>query len=623
MRNYKRKTDRASVPKDIVLKAAERVLSGEGSLRDIANEYDGLSYSTLHRYVKKRRVASDANDVVFGYVRSGQVFSDSDELLLRDYVIKAAKLYHGLTPRELRSLAYEFAQVKHLKVPNNWSEKAEAGVDWLSGFVKRHPSISIRKPEATSLSRMTSFNKFNVEQFFNNLGSLLGKHLFQCSDIYNLDETGVTTVQRPAKILAPTGVKQVGGVTSGERGTLVTMCLAVSASGNMVPPMFVFPRVHFKDHFIRDGPPGCVGTAHKSGWMTEDGFLTFMEHFSRNVRPSLDHKVLLILDNHKSHISIRAIDFCRQNGIVLLAFPPHCSHKLQPLDRTVFGPFKRAVNVISDNWMKANPGKTMTIYDIPSIVRDALPIAGTPKNITSGFRVSGIVPFCPSVFGESDFLPSTVTDRPQQQVCEIPETVVSSSSKDNLPSDVAHPLAQESDKNPEEVTINSEELTADSPTCQATDHPEQETTEPGCSLSVTPEQIRPFRKAGNRKGVGNTRVRKRKSAILTDTPERNLIQQEEALRDERKGKAAKRKLLQTNTKRSKPKRKKKCKDTAETDDEQEWFCLVCVEPYSNSRPKERWIQCITCNGWSHAECTKNEGSPLYVCDNCESDVESD
>ena len=51
--------------------------------------------------------------------------------------------------------------------------------------------------------------------------------------------------------------------------------------------------------------------------------------------------VLIIFDNHESHISIDSINLAKGNGIVLLIFPPHTSHKLQPLDRTVYGPFKK------------------------------------------------------------------------------------------------------------------------------------------------------------------------------------------------------------------------------------------------------------------------------------------
>ena len=39
--------------------------------------------------------------------------------------------------------------------------------------------------------------------------------------------------------------------------------------------------------------------------------------------------------------------------------------------------------------------------------------ATTPLNIKSGFRATGIEPFDENVFTEEDFLPSSVTDRPQ------------------------------------------------------------------------------------------------------------------------------------------------------------------------------------------------------------------
>lgn len=45
------------------------------------------------------------------------------------------------------------------------------------------------------------------------------KYKFGCQAIWNIDETGVTTVQHPDKIIASKGSKQVGAATSGERGS--------------------------------------------------------------------------------------------------------------------------------------------------------------------------------------------------------------------------------------------------------------------------------------------------------------------------------------------------------------------------------------------------------------------
>ncbi|XP_072377798.1 uncharacterized protein [Diabrotica undecimpunctata] len=176
--------------------------------------------------------------------------------------------------------------------------------------------------------------------------------------------------------------------------------------------MFVFPRLRFQDHFIRDGPVGCIGTGNKSGWMQDKEFLVFMKHSVKHVKPSKANKVLVLLDNHSSHISISLIEFCRANFITLLSFAPHTSHRLQPLDRGVYGPFKKYFNNADDQWIKNNPGKRMTIYDLPSIVRTSHPLATTPVNILAGFSCTGIWPFNREIFNDSDFNASTVTDRP-------------------------------------------------------------------------------------------------------------------------------------------------------------------------------------------------------------------
>ena len=104
----------------------------------------------------------------------------------------------------------------------------------------------------------------------------------------------------------------------------------------------------------------------------------------------------------------------------MLSFPPHCSHKLQPLDRTVYGPLKRYYNAACDGWIVSNKGRTMSIYDIPAMVGIAFSRAMTPGNILSGFKVSGVFPFDRHIFPDSEFLPSDVTDRPDPGIADAP-----------------------------------------------------------------------------------------------------------------------------------------------------------------------------------------------------------
>lgn len=237
--------------------------------------------------------------------------------------------YYGLSPKEVRKLAFELTNKYNLKRPATWLENEMAGEEWFRSFMKRNPSLSVRVAQSTSLSRATRFNKTNAETFYDNLQTVLDRHTYEPQDIYNVDETGVTTVQKPDKVVARRGIRQVGAITSGERDTLVTVTFALNALGNTIPHLFIFPRVRYHDHFVRDGPIGSIGTANPSGWMQDASLLVFLEHFTN---ASLTQRILLVLDNHSSHIHINTLDFGKGNGITLLSFPPHCSHKLQHLD---------------------------------------------------------------------------------------------------------------------------------------------------------------------------------------------------------------------------------------------------------------------------------------------------
>ena len=414
---------------------------------------------------------------------------------------------------------------------------------------------------------------------------------------------GCTTVQKPSKVIASTGVKQVGAIVSAERGQLVTVCCTVSAIGNTVPPMFVFPRVHYKDSFVNGAHPNSIGAAHPSGWMTAENFLTFMKHFVRHVRCSQEETVLLILDNHESHLSIEVLEFAKDNGVIMLSFPPHTSHKLQPLDRSVYGPFKKYYNSACDGWIVGHPGRTMTIYDIAGVVGTAFPRAMTPENILSGFRVSGISPFDRFIFNEDDFLPSAVTDMPNPH--QPPTTTVAAVHQP--PTTTVATVHQ-----PPEASIAVTVTQAVDATVDVLNSLLSTSRAGGSvsstSIAISPEHVRPFPKACPRKGIRRGRKPGR-SGVLTDTPEKNAIIQEQQQKScKRKGGAKTSSVARALvvSKKAKP---------APVKDDDACPCLLCGEPFSNSLPGEKWVQCTACKMWAHENCTS--GDKCFVCDHCQ------
>ncbi|CAH1993780.1 unnamed protein product [Acanthoscelides obtectus] len=128
---------------------------------------------------------------------------------------------------------------------------------------------------------------------------------------------------------------------------------------------------------------------------------------------------------------------------------------------------------------------------------------------------------------------------------------------------------------------------------------------PSTTLLFSPEAVRPLPKAPPRKSTNRGR-KTRKSTIYTDTPEKEEIRREHENRLKRtKAKQVKKRLDgEEKTKRNVRNRKKNITQD-ESSEEEEYYCLVCVSAYSESRPREKWIQCTECKMWAHEECTKD------------------
>jgi len=210
----------------------DKVACGVLSKRQALLQY-GIPRSSLAKRMK------NIDNVPSGLGRFKRVFSQEQEDEICNHAIEMQRRFYGLSLLDLRSIAFQLAERNELNHTFS-KEKKLAGKDWVLDFIKRRKELSLRSPEATSLARAVGFNRVQVGNFFTLLKQELTQHEFTASQVFNIDESGITTVHAPSKIIAKKGSKQVGKVVSAEKGTTTTVVCAMSPSGIYVPPMMLF-----------------------------------------------------------------------------------------------------------------------------------------------------------------------------------------------------------------------------------------------------------------------------------------------------------------------------------------------------------------------------------------------
>lgn len=231
---YERKTNRSSWSDSDMKRAVQAVESKTHSIRNAA-KLKGVPFATLYDRLKNRYPDKKLK------LERKPVFTEQQETELATYVLKLTNMFYGLTPSAIKHIAFQYALKNNIRHNFN-QEKNMCGKDWLRGFLTRNPQISLRHPEPTSLNRILAFNRGDVNLLYDNLERVYEKYKFGPHRIFNVDETGISGVHKPARILAQKGRKQVGAITSGERGQNTTIVCSMSASGMYVHPMFIFKR---------------------------------------------------------------------------------------------------------------------------------------------------------------------------------------------------------------------------------------------------------------------------------------------------------------------------------------------------------------------------------------------
>ncbi|XP_050518182.1 uncharacterized protein LOC126892621 [Diabrotica virgifera virgifera] len=619
--NYKRKTNRGAWNEKNMERALQAVAEKRmGWLK--ASRYYQVPQATLRRRAMNRNKIAVGTTKHLG--RHETTLNRELEEALVEHMLALEARFFGSTTVDVRILAYEFALRMKLKHQFNNTKKI-AGKGWLRSFRLRHPNISLRQPEATSMARAESFNKPQVKTFFKNLRNVINNEEIDKSMIFNMDESGLTTVQNTSKIFALKGKKQVGAITSGERGVYSTVVACMSSGGTYIPPAIIFPRKKFNPTLYDGAPLGTLCLYNESGYMTGELFLKWMEHFIKHVRPNTKNKALLILDGHVSHKNLEALELAKNNSVVLFCLPSHCTHRLQPLDVCFFEPLSNYYDAAATQWLKENPSRVITLYQVASLFSSAYNKTAIPTIALSGFKATGILPFNPDIFPEHMYLPSTVTDVPLEA--------------DN---------ANTESLNPGACFAAAEHLNEEDPQSSTTVNtkPHERVESSANNVTNVLLQISPLPQ-------GNARKSRRRKAnsyqdVLTTSPYLQSLREQQNIKKAREVRGNKQNSVKKNVfdgtlECGDKDTQKDCRDKTtgklrksersaavkiyenksdyeepfNDDDDDDCACLYCNELYSLSKCQEGWLRCQMCKMWAHAECAGlSMKAKNFICELC-------
>jgi hypothetical protein len=129
----------------------------------------------------------------------------------------------------------------------------------------------------------------------------------------------------------------------------VTLLACICADGSHLEPALTNPSASssIRDSWLQYLNPDdhqAYSASSPTGWTNNDiGLLWLKRVFDRSTKAKgRSGYRLLILDGHGPHLTMDFIECCDQNRILLLMYPPHSTHTLQPLDIVMFKPLSSA-----------------------------------------------------------------------------------------------------------------------------------------------------------------------------------------------------------------------------------------------------------------------------------------
>lgn len=392
------------------------------SISAAAKKY-GVGRSALSRRFNLK-AASTAQ-----YHDSTRLLNNAQEKELLKYIRRLCERCLPPTPKIVANIAQEICGKKPSK---NWSTR----------FVARHKDqLDARYLNTLDLARHEADSRASYEHYFDILSARIKEYDILPENMYNMDEKGflIGKLQKTQRVFTKDLYKQgrLGGAGQDGSREWITVVATICADGTSLSPTLIYKAVsgNLRDTWLDDFEPSrqsCYFTSSPNGWTSDElgySWLTGLFEKETAVKAKRSWR-LLFVDGHGSHLNMKFLNWCERHRILLAIYPPHSTHRLQPLDVSVFAPLAHHYSQGLDSLIRQSEGRTtMSKRDFFAIFWSSFEKAFTAKNIASAWSKTGILPFDPqkvlSIFSTAD------EDTSGRQSAERPASGSSSSTFDS------------------------------------------------------------------------------------------------------------------------------------------------------------------------------------------------
>ncbi|EAQ93895.1 hypothetical protein CHGG_02130 [Chaetomium globosum CBS 148.51] len=386
---------------DRIQLALEALRSGQIKIIRNAADAFGVPKSTLHRRVKGGGTRQEAQ------VKNRKLRPTEEAALIQwDRVIGTTVGCRRRSVISDRWLTFFSASVEGFtlldasQLTSTPVPAMTVGENWVQRLLHRHPHLETKYSRKYDYQRALCEDPEKISAWFARVQRTINEYGVLDSDIYNFDETGFQMgVASTSKVVTRSDRRNRPVVIQPGNREWTTVIECINASGWSVDPMIIFEgKVHISSWYDGSVLPKTwrIGVSD-NGWTTDE--LTFewlREVFEPQTRKrTVGRYRLLILDGHGSHSTPAFDKFCTEHRILTECMPPHSSHYLQPLDVSCFAVLKRTYGDL----VKAKIALGVHHIDKPRFLElflEARKKTFNTKNIASGFRAAGLLPFDPT-----------------------------------------------------------------------------------------------------------------------------------------------------------------------------------------------------------------------------------